>query len=347
MTDVGTALGEALERCVESGAVVGMAVAQGSGDRIETAWRPASLAQEPSFLAYSITKTFTAALVMLLHEEGRLSLESPVNRWFPRITAAERISIRQLLGHTAGIRDYGGLPAYHEAVRSSPSIPWSFDEFAAATFDHGLLFEPGTAWAYSNPGYMLLKRIAEEVTGGSFATLVTMRIARPLGLRDTFVAESIADLTALAPAQSRAISVDGRPVDVRRRYHPGWVSHGVVAASPSDIARFYQALFTGRLVLASSLREMTTGVPVPDAPPQWHQPVYGLGLMGDLASPWGELWGHGGGGPGYTTSAVHAPDPAGRAVTVCAMVALEAPDVAEQLAFGVLDVMRGRPRPAR
>src|SRR5206468_2267838 len=109
---------------------------------------------------YSITKTFTATLVLLLREEGRLSLDDPLSRWFPRIPQADRITLRQLLNHTAGVPDYGALRSYHEAVRSSPSTPWSFERFAAETFDRGLQFEPGSSWAYSNPGYMLLKRIA-------------------------------------------------------------------------------------------------------------------------------------------------------------------------------------------
>jgi len=123
---------------------------------------------EPAFLAYSITKTFTAALILKVSEEGQLSLDDRLARWFPRIAHADRISLRRLLNHTGGIPDYGGLRAYHEDLRSSPSAPWSFERFAAETFDKGLLFEPGQGWAYSNPGYMLLKRVAEEATAVSY-----------------------------------------------------------------------------------------------------------------------------------------------------------------------------------
>src|SRR5262249_31732077 len=170
-------------------------------------WTPEAR-DEPAFLAYSVTKTFTSVLVLKLCDEGRLSLNDRLARWYPRIDRAPNISLRQLLNHTAGIPDYGGIAAYHEGVRSGPSQPWSFERFAAETFDKGLLFEPGHGWAYSNPGYMLVKRILEEVTGQSYRTLVAEYIARPLRLRRTFVAESIEDLATLAPGTSSLLAPD-------------------------------------------------------------------------------------------------------------------------------------------
>ena len=130
----------------------------------ETVWTP-DAADEPAFLAYSITKTFTAALILMLSEENLLRIEDPVARWVPRIAHADRITLRRLLNHTAGIPDYGRIRAYHDDLRASPSTPWSFDRYAAETFDKGLDFEPGQGWVYSNPGYMLLKVILEHETG--------------------------------------------------------------------------------------------------------------------------------------------------------------------------------------
>src|SRR5262245_44304326 len=171
--------------------VAGIALVEGTATDPEAAWIPRSLREEPAFLAYSITKTFTAALVLLLRDAGRVRLDDRLARWFPRIDRADRISLRQLLDHTAGIPDYAGLTAYHDAVRTSPSVAWTFDRFAAETFDQGLQFEPGAAWAYSNPGYMLVKRIVEEVASRPYPALVVDLIAQPLGLRRTFVPESV------------------------------------------------------------------------------------------------------------------------------------------------------------
>jgi D-alanyl-D-alanine carboxypeptidase len=347
MVDLSTALTEAAHRLVEDRGTVGLAVAIGPSEGPEAIWMPRALDEEPAFLAYSITKVFTSTLMLLLQQEGRISLDAPVGRWNPSVAEAGRMSLRQLLNHTAGIPDYGGLRSYHEAVRSSAKEPWPPRRFAAETYEKGLLFEPGADWAYSNPGYMLLREIAEEVSGESYATLIAGWIARPLGLQRTFVAERPGDLLSLAAAPSTLLSADGHPVDTREAYHPGWVSHGVVVSTPSEIVHFLRAISGVGLLTPRSLREMTTFVPVPqsfvperEGPLRWRQPVYGLGLMGDLESPWGVLWGHNGGGPGYHASAFHAPALRGRAVTACAMCAIEDDSIAEALVRSALDVVR-------
>jgi D-alanyl-D-alanine carboxypeptidase len=306
-------------------------------------WLPGG-PEEPAFLAYSITKTFTAVVILALEESGRLDLEDPLARWFPLVPRADRITLRQLLNHTGGIPDYGPLRSYHEAVRRSPSAPWTFERYAAETFERGPWFEPGEGWGYSNPGYLLLKRVAETVAGRPYRELVAATIAGPLGLERTAVAETVADLAGLAPAPSRLLAPDGAPRDVRAWYHPGWVSHGVVTSTPSELTRFLDGLFGGQLLGRAALARMTALVPVPrevaataaDARvrPRRGQPSYGLGLMGDPASPWGLVLGHNGGGPGYVASLFHAPDLGG--ATVCVMAGIEDDFDAEELAFDVL-----------
>jgi D-alanyl-D-alanine carboxypeptidase len=333
-------LPEMLRAAAKGRGVAGVAVIERAGAEPQVYWVPVS-DHEPAFLAYSITKTLTAVLILKLAEAGRLRLDDRLVKWFPQIAHADQITLRHLLNHTGGIPDYGRLPAYHEAVQSSPSAPWSFERFAAETFDKGLSFEPGLGWAYSNPGYMLLARIAEEVTGASYRALVSKYIARPLGLRRTFVAESIEDLADLAPGTSSALAPDGAPHDVRAHYHPGWVSHGVVASTASDLVRFLDGLFAGELVSRQSLAWMTELVAVPtdplDAPPRHRRPSYGLGLMADPASRWGLIAGHNGGGPCYSASAFHAFDLEGASVGV--MGAIEEGFDAEGLVFDILDYL--------
>ncbi len=265
MTDWQPKLLELLTAAVKGRGVTALSIIEQAGATPQTVWVPHS-ADEPLFLAYSITKTFTAALALKLCEEGLLSLDAPLDKWFPTIEHASHISIRQLLNHTAGIPDYGGNAAYHEAVRSSPSLPWSFEQFAAETFEKGMLFAPGQGWAYSNPGYLLVKRIAEEVTGSAYRELIAEQIAQPLGLHKTFVPESIADLASLAPGTSSLLSPDGSPREVGAHYHPGWVSHGVVASTASEIVRFLDRLFQGQFLSRHSLEQMLQLVFLPIAP---------------------------------------------------------------------------------
>ncbi len=342
VADPRTTLSEVLAAAVRSRGVASVSVIERPGAKPHAFWVPEST-EEPTFLAYSITKTFMAALVLKLCEEGRLSLEDPLARWFPRIVHAERISLRQLLNHTAGIPDYGGVSAYHQGVSCSPSTPWSFQQFAAATFDKGLLFAPGQGWAYSNPGYMLVKRIAEEVAGVPFRALVSERIAQPFRLSKTFVPESIEDLASLAPGTSSMLAPDRSPRDVRAHYHPGWVSHGVVASTSSEIVRFLDGLLQGQFLSRRSLDQMMEWVAVPmasssparDSPLRPGKPSYGLGLMGDPASAWGLVVGHNGGGQCYGASAFHAFDLGG--VSVCAMGAIEEDFNTEGIVAALLD----------
>lgn len=286
----------------------------------------------PLFLAYSCTKTIIATLLLMLCEVGRCSLDASVSRWFPELPMAPAITIRHLLGHTSGLPDYGGLVDYHRDVKRSPSRPWTDTEFLERTLAQGMLFKPGEGWAYSNVGYLLLKQIITQETRQSLASVVDSMICAPLGLERSFIPESAADLSVLQPAFSALIAEDGE-LPVPEVYHPGWVSHGVLASTPAELASFYHRLFTGKVLSSESLSAMTTLTPVPVAPPQYHTPCYGLGIMADTASPYGAILGHNGGGPGYQTSVFHARKPEGRPMTVAAMCASESPGLSERLVF--------------
>jgi D-alanyl-D-alanine carboxypeptidase len=189
---------------------------------------------------------------------------------------------------------------------------------------------------------MLVKRIAEDVSGQSFRSLVAGRIARPLGLQRTFVAESLHDLASLAAGTSRQLSPDGEPRDVRQHYHPGWVSHGVVASASSDLVRFLDRLFSGQLLSTDSLAQMIALVPLPgDPPPHTVRPGYGLGLMGDSASLYGMTLGHNGGGPCYGASAFHATGLDG--ASVCVMGAIEDDFMPEEIVREIFGRLADRP----
>ena len=296
----------------------------------------------PQFLAYSITKSMIAMLLLQLVQSRRYELTASISRWFPTVPNARQITLQHLLNHTAGLSDYGGLPAYKEAVNDPTRQPWTFDEYAAHTYEQRMLFAPGQGWAYSNPGYMLLKRILELETGESFTALVDTHIVQPLGLQHTFVAGTNADLHCLVPAYTASSHVTAEPQDVRAVYHPDWVSHGVVASTASDIAIFYQQLFCGALLDHEMLPQMTVSVPVPHAPAHYGDGGYGLGLMMATPPRLGLLWGHNGGGPGYQASAFHSQLLCEQGVTVCVMMAGGTDDLAALLVFATLKLLDER-----
>jgi len=326
-----------LRESVGARGAAALAVSSAEGSWAGSVGVPAQPA--PRFLAYSVTKTFLAALVLQLRDEGRLGLDEPLARLAPLLPRAAEMTLRQVLSHTAGLPDYGALLEYHAAVRARPAAPWSFEEFAAHSFARGLVAEPGARFAYSNPGYAILLRVVEGATGGSLRAAVAERIAGPLGLGSTAVAESLADLAALVPAFSRFGLAGSEARDVRSSYHPGWVWHGVVVSTPADLCVFYRGLFEGAVVSQASLEEMTRLVPV-EVPWPHGRAGYGLGLMGSRDRP---RYGHNGGGPGYTASAWCARDAPGAPGAACAMLAFEDPALAESLAQGALDLVAGAP----
>lgn len=136
------------------------------------------------FLVASVTKTFVAAVVLQLVEEGRISLEDRLSRWVSGVPNGSRITVRQMLQHTSGIRDITQHARYRELVEGRPDHVWTFSEIVGLIGPS--LFAPGTGWKYSNSNYVLLGRIVERVTGMGIAQAIRTRLLDPLDLRQTW-----------------------------------------------------------------------------------------------------------------------------------------------------------------
>jgi D-alanyl-D-alanine carboxypeptidase len=241
---------------------------------------------EARYPIYSVTKTAVAAAVLLLAREGAVELDS----------------VRRLLDHTSGVRDYGSLPEYHEAVRTRPGSAWGDDEFLARAAAAGPSFEPGTGWAYSNTGYLLLRRLLDE--HGGLAGILPR-----LGLADATVAERTEDLAIAVPAPSTLL-LDGVR-DVRGIYDPRWVGHRTLVARAEDLVGFWRDL-------PAEMVDPRTFVPIGFEAPGFVRPCYGLGVMADPGSPLGTVLGHGGGGPGYATAVLAVPSADAVAIVLAA-----------------------------
>ena len=265
------------------------------------------LSPQSRYCIYSITKTFTAVCVLRLAAAGVLRIDDPVRRWFPDLPVTGSMAIRHLLQHTSGLRDYGPLRAYHEAVRTTPSNPWTDQEFLDATLPNGLLFEPGSGWSYSNVGYMLLRLLIQRATGRSFREYMDEEIVSRLGLTNTFVAETVADWSSCVPGYGSEVRTDAHVVDVRSSYHPGWCAPGVSVSNVDEVTQFYDGLLAGVLLDRNELEQMLQLVRVPGTHPPTVSPSCGLGILGDPDSPLGPSFGHGGGGPGYSLATTILP----------------------------------------
>jgi D-alanyl-D-alanine carboxypeptidase len=270
-----------------------------AGDDVEITGDP-----DARYPIYSVTKTAVAAAVLLLVREGAIELDS----------------VRRLLDHTSGVRDYGSLPEYHETVRVRPGSAWADDEFLTRASVAGPQFESGKGWAYSNTGYLMLRRLLDEHGG------LTAFLPR-LGLTAATVAERTADLAVAVPAPS-ALLLDGVG-DVRGAYDPRWVGHRTLVARAGDLLDFWRDL-------PPEMLDPRTFVPIGADAPGFVRPSYGLGVMADPGHPLGTIVGHGGGGPGYATAAFAVPEADAVAIVFAAEERYPAPRVALELLAAAL-----------
>ncbi|WP_426260644.1 serine hydrolase domain-containing protein [Sphingomonas sp. DC1100-1] len=127
----------------------------------------------------SISKQFTAAALLLLADDGKVSMDDTVAKWLPGISGGDKITIRQLLSHTSGLQDYWPQD-YSFAAMEKPTTPQAIvDRWAKKPLD----FAPGTQWQYSNTGYVVAGMIAEKAAGEPLMTFLQRRIFAPLGIK--------------------------------------------------------------------------------------------------------------------------------------------------------------------
>jgi D-alanyl-D-alanine carboxypeptidase len=269
---------------------------------------PSPFKADSRVLLYSFTKTIVAAALLRFVATGRVDLNDTLDRWLPEYPVAARLTLRSVLSHTSGLPDYGGLADYHAAVRSS-SLPWTEEEFLARTGAEKLLFEPGSGWAYSNIGYMLLRRVLTRIGDADMETVLQREIFAPLTIATASVPRTKSDLAFFAFGPSPYLAGGAAPVTVTEQYDPGWIATGVVGASVADAAGILHGIL-GSLLPVSLRDEMmrpiarfrTVG---PGRP--WRLPAYGLGLSIDQDETRGPIYGHTGGGPGCSPAVFHFP----------------------------------------
>lgn len=250
----------------------------------------------------SATKTFTAAVVLQLVGEGRLSLDDTVERWLPGVVRGNgndgrRVTVRQLLQHTSHVPDAAAhIPALSSAAGYAAERDRSYTPAQVVALALREPRVPGEGWTYSNTNYTLAAMVVSEVTGRSWAQEVTDRVIRPLGLRDTSAPGDFRYVTGPHAHAYATFRGTGGPVDVTVLDASMAVGSGALISSTHDLARFYAALLGGRLLGPAQLAQMTSTVPAPELGVD-----YGLGLGEIPLSCGGSYYGHPGELLGYHT----------------------------------------------
>jgi D-alanyl-D-alanine carboxypeptidase len=277
---------------------------------------------QPFFLG-SVSKTYTAAVILRLAELGRLSLDDRITRFLPGFPRGTEITVRHLLGHTSGLKDFYSYlyyrPDRHEMI-DFVTRSWTQPELLELAGRFGHWFAPGADWSYSNTGYYLLGVIAERASGLSLPEAYRRYLYQPLALEYTWLAFHEPDKGALGvghlgPVEgwkhSEMFGALG-PTTVLDRSPVEWGAGGV-AASATDGLSFLHGLMTGRLLADSTLAAMTTFRPTPPLGVQARSdsaaPVdgYGLGLV-RMSRAGFTLVGHGGLFTGHTAGLWHVPE---------------------------------------
>jgi CubicO group peptidase (beta-lactamase class C family) len=297
-----TAVADSLARAALERGVVGMsiAVARGGDPLVAKGWgdadREAGTAAEAGtvYQIGSVTKQFTAAAIMRLVEQGKLSLDDTLQRHLPDFpTKGHTVTVRHLLNHTSGI------PSYTSFL--SLTKPWTrgqiVDSIAARPFD----FAPGAQWRYNNSAYYLLGLVLEKVTGRPYATLVREWFAAPLGLAHTAVCGE-APVTAIPHGYGPAMAgTTAAPVPVVSMEVP--YAAGAICSTVGDLVRWARALAAGQVVRPESFRRMTEPTVLADGSPV----PYGFGIALDTVGTHASVE-HGGGIPGFVSYLAHYPE---------------------------------------
>ncbi|MFJ9156377.1 serine hydrolase domain-containing protein [Streptomyces griseoviridis] len=290
----------------------------------------------------SVTKTFSAVVLMQLADEGRLDLDAPVNRYLPGLLPDDAITVRHVLGHRSGLYDYADrlfartVPGF-EAVRTRV---FTYRELVDLSLRHPRLNRPGAAYSYANTNFVVAGMLIERLTGHPVGAELRERVFRPLRLRDTFY---VHPGTAIPGRHARGYLTPDRPgdalVDATEQTVSWAQSAGAVVSSTRDVGTFLSALLSGRLTSPARLREMRRTVRVSDTQ------GYGLGLRRrDL--PCGvSVYGQTGAVQGYYTYAFATKD-GRRSLTAFATTSNNGP-VLDTL-VGTLDsAFCGKPPPRR
>jgi D-alanyl-D-alanine carboxypeptidase len=240
----------------------------------------------------SITKMFTAVMILQLVEEGKLMLTDTLDKFLPQVPNANKITILQILSHRSGIPN---VNREQNAQGNVNTTPITNDEHLALIINAKPDFEPGTKSLYSNSGYFILGLIVEKLTGKSYEAALQEKITTKIGLRDTYTATGNIDVNK-NESLTYFILPGGDWKQIRETHPSLLFGAGAIVSTPNDLTKFIQALFDGKIVSKKSLDLMTT---IRDGE--------GLGIM-TFAFAGKTFYGHTGGADNYGAWLAYLPN---------------------------------------
>jgi D-alanyl-D-alanine carboxypeptidase len=238
----------------------------------------------------SVSKQFTATGIMMLVEEGKLSLDDKLPKFFDKLPAAwGNVTVRQLLNHTSGIKSYTSLPSFGKTLRQDFSKEEIIKMAAAAPVD----FAPGEKYSYNNTGFYLLGMMIEKVSGKEYGAFLNERIFQPLGMTST----RLNDLREVIKLRATGYAWEGGKLRNGEYVSPTQpFAAGALISTVTDLAKWDAALYTEKLLKRASLEQMWTPEKLNDGKPL----TYGYGWGVDVYRTRKRV-SHGGGINGFST----------------------------------------------
>ena len=280
------------------------------------------------FRIASITKEFTASIVMRLVERKQLALDDELGKYLPDFPLqGHTVTLRQMLQHTSGIHSYTEIS--EDWMKVWP-LELSHDELIAFVKDAPFDFEPGSDWHYSNTNYYLLGMVIEKVTGQSYAEALQAELCEPLGLTRTRY-DSNRDLIK---NRAQGYQLDGEQLVNDQMFgmsQPGGA--GGILSTAGDLVRFSMALTSGQVVKPETFAQMRQSAVLPSG----HDSRYGLGLRTDELAGQPRMW-HAGGIFGFTSISFWLPDADLHVAVLSNSEAIVAADIADAIAYAALGV---------
>jgi len=216
----------------------------------------------------SVSKQFTATAILLLQEQGKLSLDDPVGKYIPGLTRGNEVTLREILSHTSGYQDYWPEDYEMTSMNHPETAQQIIDTWAKKPLD----FEPGTQWQYSNTNFVIAGRIVEVVSGEPYWDFLTEHIFRPLGMKSAWNS----DQQKLGPSDATPyFRYALGPLRVAPSEGIGWMfAAGELAMTPHDLALWDESLLARSILKPESYKEMFTGVKLKNGA----DTRYGLGV---------------------------------------------------------------------
>jgi D-alanyl-D-alanine carboxypeptidase len=216
----------------------------------------------------SISKQFTASAILMLQEEGKLTLDDPVGKYIPALTRGDEVTIREILSHTSGYQDYWPEDYVMTPMLKAETAQQIIDAWAKKPLD----FDPGTKWQYSNTNFVIAGRIVEQITGRPLMDFLAERIFRPLGMKSVWNSDEAKLTQADATAYDRyALG----PLRVAPKEGRGWMfAAGELAMTAHDLALWDESLIAETALKPESYKQMFTEVKLKDGTGTH----YGLGV---------------------------------------------------------------------